>query len=206
MQFKFPFTCIVAGMSKSGKSEWTKKVILSADTLIAPAPERIIYAYSEYQDFFSLLPAHIELVQGLPDLDELKTDPRRKLLVLDDLMHVLAKQKNSQLVDLFTKGSHHWSLAVIHLVQNLYYENMRTARINSHYLVLMKSPSDKLQAINLSRQLYPGEHKFFLEAYKDACSKPFGYLLIDNEPTTDDSHRLRTSIFPGEQCIVYVRK
>lgn len=30
---------------------------------------------------------------------------------------------------------------------------------------------------NLAHQLFPKESSFFLDAYKQACSDPFGYLL-----------------------------
>jgi hypothetical protein len=68
----------------------------------------------------------------------------------------------------------------------------------------MKSNSDKLQIVNLGKQLFPGQSKYFLDAYEDAVnSQPFGYLLIDCSPTADNDSRLLTNIFPqnGEQYV-----
>ena len=48
--------------------------------------------------------------------------------------------------------------------------------------------------------------KFAIEAYKDATSAPYGYLLIDLKPEQDEQCRLRTNVFPGETEFVYVRK
>lgn len=177
--------------------------------MITPPPERILWAYAEWQEGYKDLAdiPNLELVEGIPDLAALKQDREtRKLVICDDLMQDMAKQKNDELTNLFCRGSHHWNVGVVHIVQNLFYNNLRTARINSHYLVLMKNPSDRLQVMTLGRQLYPGQQKYFLDAFNDACSSPFGYILVDNEPTTDDQIRLRTCIFPGEQCYAYVPK
>jgi hypothetical protein len=209
LSFKFPFTCIVAGPTRSGKTEWTKKLVRAAKEMISPAPDRIIWAYGEWQDSYEELKKipNLELVEGIPDIAPLKQNKQeKKLVVCDDLMQALGKEKNTDLVSLFVRGSHHWNVGIIHIVQNLFYANMRTARINSHYLVLLKNPSDRLQVMTLARQLYPHKYKSFLEAFEDACSERYGYLLIDNEPSTDDSLRLRSHIFPGENCVVYIPK
>ncbi|GFX14842.1 uncharacterized protein TNCV_1485841 [Trichonephila clavipes] len=34
--------------------------------------------------------------------------------------------------------------------------------------------------------------------HEDATSKPYGYLLIDLKPETDESLRVRTGMFPGD--------
>jgi hypothetical protein len=209
LRFKSPFTCVIAGPTRSGKTEWTKKLVLNAQEMIIPPPHRIIWAYGEWQESYRKLSEipNLELVEGIPELSLLKKDKtERKLVICDDLMQSLGKEKNSELVSLFVRGSHHWQVSIVHIVQNLFYSNLRTARVNSHYLVLMKNPSDRLQVRTLARQLYPDKYKSFLESFEDACSKPFGYLLIDNEPTTLEPYRLRTDIFPGEQGVVYVPK
>ena len=209
LTFKFPFTSVVSGPTRSGKTEWTKKLIRYSQELITPPPDKIIWCYGEWQDSYNDLAQipNLEMVEGIPDTATLKRDKTvRKLVVCDDLMQDLSTSKNNELVSLFCRGSHHWNIAIVHIVQNLFYSNLRTARINSHYIVLLKNPSDRLQVINLGKQLYPGQQKFFVDAFNDACAQPFGYLMIDNEPTTNDQVRLRTNIFPGEQCYAYVPK
>ena len=59
---------------------------------------------------------------------------------------------------------------------------------------------------NLARQMYPGHSKYMVEAFKNATSDPYGYLLIDMKPFTEEMYRLRTNIFPGETHYVYIRK
>ncbi|GFY22696.1 uncharacterized protein TNCV_2179571 [Trichonephila clavipes] len=62
---------------------------------------------------------------------------------------------------------------------------------------------DQSQITHLGRQLYPRKVKFFQECYADATSKPYGYLLIDLKPETDESLRVRTGMFPGDVFYVY---
>ncbi|GFX64413.1 uncharacterized protein TNCV_4043051 [Trichonephila clavipes] len=62
---------------------------------------------------------------------------------------------------------------------------------------------DQSQITHLGRQLYPHKVKFFQERYADATSKPYGYLLIDLKPETDESLRVHTGMFPGDVFYVY---
>jgi len=146
----------------------------------------------------------VEMCQGIPNIDELRDDKRCKLLVLDDLMDEASK--DTTLTTLFTKASHHFNLSVVHLVQNCFYGNLRTARINASYLVLFRSPADKLSVMNLGKQLYPKNAKFFVQVFNDACSRPYSYLFIDLTQQMDDKYRLRTNIMPDEVCFVYLAK
>ena len=62
----------------------------------------------------------------------------------------------------------------------------------------MKNARDATQVANLARQMYPGKSTFMIEAFKNARSAPYGYLLIDLKQETDDKLRLRTGIFPSD--------
>jgi hypothetical protein len=203
LRFQHPFTCIVAGPTKAGKTQWVKKFMENCECLVHPSPVEIYFAYSEWQPAYGTFPNVVQLSEGVPDLGLLKTTPNiPKLLILDDLMQEMKGDK--QLTQLFTRGSHHWSLSCIHIVQNVFFEGLRTSRVNAQYLVLLKNPSDKLQAMNLAKQVYPGMQKFFMDAFNDATSKPYGYLLVDLSPLMEEKARLRTNIFPGDLQTVYV--
>ena len=45
-----------------------------------------------------------------------------------------------------------------------------------------------------------------IEAFQNATSAPYVYLLIDLKQETDDKLRLRTGIFPEDEQYVYLRK
>ena len=201
-RWKHPFTAIVAGPTGSGKSVFTFQFIREAAKMINPTVERIVYCYGEYQDMFNDYP-QVHFNEGLPDISQF--DGRhRTLLILDDLM----SESNDSVSNIFTKFSHHRNVSVIFLTQNLFYKSKqsRTMSLNAHYIVLFKNPRDATQVATLARQMYPGQSKFLVEAFKDATEKPFGYLLLDLKADTGEQYRVRTNIFPHERQYVYVPK
>ena len=126
----------------------------------------------------------------------------RKLVVLDDMMRVM--KDDPLLLELFTEGSHHWNISVIFISQMCFFGD-RTTRSNAHYNVLMHSPADKLQIMNLARQMKPGKTGLFMDAYTDAVNrKPYNYLMIQNKPMVPECERFCTDIFPDEVPTVYL--
>lgn len=205
LRFRHPFTCIVAGPTKAGKTRWVERFVNNCHLLMDQPPQQIFFAYAEWQPVYGQLPKMVRLSEGLPDLSMLRSTPEvPKLLILDDMMQEMKRDK--RLVELFTRGCHHWNVSCIHIVQNVFFEGLRTSRVNAQYLVLMKNPSDKLQAMNLAKQLYPDRQKYFLDSFLDATSQPYGYLLVDLSPLTEEQVRLRTNIFPGDTLAVYLPK
>ena len=146
---------------------------------------------------------NVEFVEGLPDLKNF--DPTvRHLIIIDDLM----VEADKRISNLFTKGSHHQNVHVLHLVQNLFDHNKesRTMSLNAHYMVLFKNPRDASQITHLAKQMYPGHIKYVQEAYADATSRPYGYLFLDLKQDTPEYSRLRTNIMPYETQFVYLKK
>ncbi len=180
---------MVVGPSQSGKTHFIVKLIKA--NIIEPIPHRIIWCYSEWQPLYSSLTG-VEFVQGLPDLEELRSSPdARKLIIADDLMN----SNEGTFMELATKGVHHWNCSLIFIVQDAFF-NKRTTRINSHYLVLFKNPGDRLTAQNLARQ--SGDCKWFMSAHDKATREPHGYLLFDRTQGCPDEIRLRTNILPPD--------
>ena len=102
----------------------------------------------------------------------------RNLTVIDDLMAETDERVTT----------------VLFLVQNLFHKNKesRTISLNSQYMVVFKNPRDASQMSHLARHMYPGRVKFVHEAFKDAMSVPYGYLLVDLKQDMPDDMRLRT--------------
>jgi len=169
--------------------------------MVVPIPDKVIYCYGEYQSEFAKYP-WIEFHEGLPKSAMFDSTP--SLVVLDDLM----SESNDLVANLFTKISHHRSVSVIYITQNVFHKNKhsRTISLNAHYMVLFKSPRDVGQIAVLGRQLYPEHGKFLIEAFKDATSSPHSYLLLDLRPETSEQFRVRSNIFPGDQQTVYKPK
>ena len=108
--------------------------------------------------------------------------------------------------NIFVKHSHHRSVSVIFLTQNFFYKNVRTTGLNAHYLVLFKTPRQTSQIAYLARQIYPLKSKFMTEAYEDATSEPYSYLVVDLKPKTNDKMRLRSGVFPDVVHYAYESK
>jgi hypothetical protein len=149
----------------------------------------------------------IKFHQGLPseeELTQLAHEGDCNLVILDDLMDSVTS--SGEMEKLFVKGMHHRHLSVLYLNQNLYCKGKysRTINFNTHIYVLMKNPRDVSQLQCLARQAFLGKSAFLMEAFKDATSSPYGYLVLDFSPTvTEDAYRVRTKIFPDEDTIVY---
>lgn len=108
------------------------------------------------------------VIEGPPDIDLIKEHKgSNSILVLDDLMNYFSScKKNKELLNnIFTVWAHHLNLAVFNLVQAAFQLD-RTSRINSTYLILMKSHSDVLQMRNILSQLFGHDFHRALEAWK----------------------------------------
>ena len=200
-RLKHPFTCVVSGSTGCGKTEFVFRLLDNLKDMIVPNPKKVLYCYGEYQKRFDDYP-WIEFHEGIPNPEMFDGTPT--LAVLDDLM----SETNDDVTKLFTKVSHHRSVSVLYLTQNIFYQNKqnRTISLNSHYFVLYKNPRSIGQISALASQMYPGNSKFMVEAFNDATKEPYSYLFLDLKPETDERLRLRAKIFHGEIQVVYVRK
>ena len=198
VRLKHPFTCMVAGPTSSGKTEFVKKLIKYRDKLIDPVPGRIVW----HGDGNEAEDVDAEYFSGLPD--DVSDLPNDSLVILDDLM---TRVDRRIITSLFTKDSHHKKLSVIYVVQNLFEKDHRTISLNTQYLVIFKNPRDASQITNLAKQMYPGETNVLTQAFRNASSRPHGYLFVDYKQDTSEEVRLRTNILPGEEDqIVYVKR
>ena len=90
--FVHPFTCMVAGMTGSGKTVWVQSLLQQSQNVMEPPPERIIWCYSQWQPAYSKLlntVPNIEFVKGIPEnleQDSYFNDNKRNLIVIDDQM------------------------------------------------------------------------------------------------------------------------
>lgn len=202
--WKHPFTAIIAGPTSCGKSYFIKKFLNEIDSMIDVSIAEVIYCLPENQPIdnqFRRYTVH----RGIPEIEKFK-DRRSRLIILDDLM----REVDGCIVDLFTKGSHHYNISVIFVTQNIFNQGKgrRDISLNSHYIVCFKNPRDKQQILTLSRQICPENPRYVQEAFTDATKEPHGYLLFDLKQSTPDQHRYRTAIFKSDNPsgIVYIPK
>ena len=199
-----PFTCIISGPTGSGKTQFVLKLLKNKLELITPPPQKIFWFYGEWQDVYRQPELkQVQFIEGLPK-EDLFQPSNNNLIIIDDVL----AETDARVTKLFTKGSHHRNCSVIFITQNLFDKNkeMRTINLNAHYMVLFKSPRDVSQIQHLAKQMYPRESDYMREAFADATSTPFSYLLVDLKPNTPEEMRLRTNIFPGELQVVYIKR
>jgi hypothetical protein len=202
--FKHPFNMIVGGASGSGKTEWVCTFLENYSELITPPIHHVLYCYGVYNKNVPRMESMgVETQFGLPTEKVIRERSKPLLLILDDLM---MEAKSDFLDLLFTRGSHHWGVSIVFITQNMFEKSLKTARNNSHYLVLLRNPSGQLQIRNLGTQLFPRNLAYFMEAYKDATAGNFGYLVVDMHPASPDYIRLRTEIFPDDAQVLYFPK
>jgi hypothetical protein len=204
VKFEHPSNWFIGAQSQGGKTYFVYQLLKIAD-IFKPDLPKIIYCYAEWQTLYEKMMIEINnitFMKGLPDIIDLEN----VVIVLDDLMSDVIENKS--LLNLFTVGSHHKKISTIFLTQNIYEKGKyaRTISLNCHYMVLFKNLRDQSQVLHLSRQLYPGDTKFFQEVFKLATEEKYGHLILDLKQKSNNSLRLRSLDFSTGNIYVYIKK
>lgn len=128
VRWKHPFNAIIAGPSQCGKSEFIKQLIKDRCEIIDTPIDEIIYCHPSGQTIDHTI-GFSHSFEGIPELSSF--NPKiPKIIILDDMM----REANENVVDLFTKGSHHYNLSVIFIMQNIFNQGKgrRDISLNSH--------------------------------------------------------------------------
>ena len=207
MYFRTPSSILVAGPSGSGKTVFVSKLLMHPRRYFRHLPSRkVVYCYMVWQPLFTRLQKRgVTFHQGIPTTKELTTwfGKRRLggqggLLVLDDLMDEGSNDKH--VLNLFTRESHHRNITVLYLIQDLFPPGKyaKTISRNAHYIVVFKNPRDQSGIRTLLIQMFPLHWREALDVYNKATSRPFGYLMLDLHPASDDTYRLFTNVLEEE--------
>lgn len=190
VRLKSPFTAMIVGPTGSGKTVEVMRLINNSALIATPPPKEIIYCYGVWQKAFEELPmTNITFHEGLIDIkNEIKRDGNNRWLIIDDLMEETAGKTETNAI--YTKYSHHLDISVIFIAQSFFRKEQRIMSLNSHYFFLFKNPRDSAFVSHLGQQAFRKKSAYLEEAYKDATTKPFSYLLIDLKQQTDERVRL----------------
>ena len=213
-KLKSPSSILIVGPSGCGKTCFTKSLLLQhLDELFASPPAVIHYCYGAWQDGYREMHQHgnfnIKFYDNLPDEEQLKQwfPKDGGLLVMDDLMTEGGDDK--EVLDLFTKHSHHRNITVIYLCQDMFPPGKYAKSIsrNAHYVVAFKNPRDQLGFKNLLLQAFPMEWQDIMQVYSEATQRPYGYITLDLHPASKDAHRVFSHLLTHEGCMrLYPRK
>jgi len=210
-----PCRVSVHGPSGSGKTNW----LLNA--LCVPKDQPFDYVevfYGMAQPKYEILQKHLDKCkvpvtfhEGLPSgeeaaefmaaLKERAGEGKQGCIVFDDLMHTV--EKSSWASKFFTAGVHHLNLSVYSLMQRVFAS--REQRLQSDYIVLYDFPADRSAVAALARQIMPMKPGLFMEMYRQATSKRFGWFMVDLRCRRDGSPQLEfrdnsfTRIFQPEK-------
>ena len=99
----------------------------------------------------------------------------------------------TELVDQTTKHSHHQNITVLYLCQDMLLPGKYAKSIsrNAHYvIVLKKSQRSVILGIrNLLLQALPTYWQDVMDMHQKVIKRPFGYMVLDLPPTSDDRIR-----------------
>ena len=145
----------------------------------------------------------ILFTQGLPDLskDLHEINPEyNNILVFDDLM---SQATDSPVLSKLVTQGRHRNASVILLLQNMFQRGKYNTDIsrNAQYLVLFRSPSDRKQIGIVAERIFTKDRRNYMSAYVKETEKPYGYILIDNQPKTTSEKQVISDVFG--QCKSY---
>lgn len=142
-----------------------------------------------------------ELIYDLPKPSDIIGDMLPKLVIMDDLMHLIFSSPFME--DLFIQHSHHSSCSLIFTTQN-FFNTCKTKTIirQCNYKVIFNSPSDQIILRHISCQLKPDNPNFLINVFQTLeklfPEDDYKYVLIDGEPKSRMKQlRIRTHIFPN---------
>ena len=199
-RFRTPARILVVGPSGCGTTAFTENLVLNNLDLFETPPSTIHYCYRAWQEGFQPIRQRgIVFHEGIPTPRELtQWFPHGGLLIMNDLMNEGSGEKN--VLDLFTKYSHHQNVTVIYLCQDMFPTGRYTKSIsrNAHYVVAFKNPRDQLGVHNLLLQSFSTTWKDARDVFLQTTSRPFGYLLIDLHSASSDEVRLLSHLLKDE--------
>ena len=208
-----PYSLLLCGPTGRGKTTWIVELLKHHEELCSHTPKKLIWIYGVKQpDLFETIrktwfPHQCEFINGFPEdlLTHLEqTSDHGSLCIIDNVMNKVSS--NSMVSKLLTRGRSHLGCSLVLMLQNIFPRGTqsRTISINAQYQVLFRNPRDSLQISIFARQHFPPNSRDFLEIYRRAAQRLYGYLFCCFTQACPDEIRYRTNVLPNEYpSIVY---
>lgn len=209
----FPENILICGSSNSGKSTFVEH-LLQTPQIWKSTPEKIVYCFgipSRTVEWISNEQPQVLLMEGVPK--DVLSNPlnvfspnQNNLLIMDDVSG--ETQTSKDFTNMLSRAGHHCHLTIISIEHALFAPFKERRMQTPHYnqCILFKNQRSLHQIKHIARQCDISSPKIVEYAYKDATSKPHGYLIIDFRNETPDSFRLMTNVLyeNGEPPFVYL--
>ena len=199
-RFHTPSSVLVVGPSGCGKTVVTARLLSDQMDLFEDPPRSLHYCYGAWQPGFRRLQKRgVQFHEGVPDVESLSDwFPRGGVFVLDDLMAEGSNDKN--VLDLFTKHSHHRNITVLYLCQDMFPPGKYAKSIskNAHYIVAFKNPRDQLGMRKVLLQAFPHRWNAVQRTFQTVTDRLFGYLVLDLHPKSPDDRRVVSHLLKDE--------
>ena len=189
-----PSSTMIVGPSGCGKTRLTQTLLKEGTAFEDGKVRPCHYCYAVWQPRFEDMKRDgIQFHQGIPEVEHLQTwfsKSRGGILVLDDLMDEGGNDK--RVLDLFTRESHHRNITVLYLCQDLFPPGKyaKTISRNAHYIIVFKNPRDQSGFRALTMQAFPSLWREVLRLFETCTERPYGYIMMDLHPASDDRYRL----------------
>lgn len=213
-----PSSFLVASNSKSGKTLLVRDLLINHYWMFDKPLDEVVWLYHRNARDDQLV-AHLKenlsipvsFVEGFPAEDiaegRLFKTSGLKCLVLDDV--VISALKSPIFIDLFTVLSHHQSIVVIAILQNLHADTASQRQImnniirNVSYVVLFSDRRQMAACKQLARVYFSGEEEKLVEPFKRMIEEKekYTYMLIDFEEAAVRFNCLR----PGDQAFKFAK-
>ena len=193
-----PSSFLVASNSKAGKTQLVRDLLLNHYWMFDKPLQEVVWLHHKYArddqlvaDLEQNLTIPIKFVEGFPAEDiaegRLFKTSGLKCLVLDDV--VISALKSPIFIDLFTVLSHHQSIVVIAILQNLHADTANQRQImnniirNVSYVVLFPDRRQMSACKQLARAYFSGEEDELVVPFRRLIESKdkYSYMLIDFE-------------------------
>lgn len=193
-----PSSFLVASNSKAGKTLLVRDLLIKHYWIFDKPLEEIVWLYHKnardeqlVTDLQQNLNIPITFVEGFPAEDvaegRLFKSSGMKCLVLDDV--VISALKSPVFIDLFTVLSHHQSIVVIAILQNLHADTPSQRQImnniirNLSYVVIFPDRRQLSACKQLARTYFAGDEDEIVVPFKQLieAKEKYSYMLIDFE-------------------------
>ena len=216
LRLKLPFTLIVSGSSRCGKSELLKRLLLQEHCFDHPITE-IVWVHTPnaldnklVQDLQHL---PVKFVENYPEealrKKELFSSETGKLLILDDIY--IQPNNNQSLFELFNIASNHQNISVVLTVQNLLASTpaqrgcVGSLLRSCGYVVLFVNRRMLPVVKSIASTYFPDQKRCVLEPFNQLMKSgaQHSYIVIDF-CTSEERLQIREGgLVPGDQCYIY---